>query len=403
MSKPSYASISFHQGSLTVGTHQAGTVPNHKSHWARTPANQTPSFGSIVSIDYKPAPGTHVTDAVLEWTTGTLSGLTVSSSGTAGMVPSVFWTTKIEVFINGKSICTIQPQQLFADLQLFAANEEQRTYNNSLMGSFSSHTSRATKSAASGLWYTPLKGTVLDQAGFKFLGGDTVTFRLTMDSLANLYSLTSGSTASGTAAFPLTGLQLLTRETVLDSKELNYEMAIARKSPRHMLYLNPTWQTNTVLSGVSSTTITLNGITGPVSHLVFMLRSTSPTGSNLYTFSSTLSTFEILDGTSSSIVGGQPINSTQATLLLAPRFGVNTLTLVNDITSGLYVYSFGVDATEAHATGSHLGSRTFTGTEQLKLTFSSTLVASAQVDVFAYVNTALESSGSSVRTFSVSA
>ena len=147
----------------------------------------------------------------------------------------------------------------------------------------------------------------------------------------------------------------------------------------------------------------LQSITGPVSHLIFMLRAgSSLSGSSNYTFDSSLSTYDILDQASSSIVGGQPVVSLFGTQLLPIRQGARTLFL-NTVQSGVYLYSFATDASRVDAEGIHLGSRHFMGSEQLKLVFTSATASVLQCDIFAYQPSALELNGSSVKTFTLHA
>ena len=405
MSTPAYTSFSGFSGkTLNLSPSQAVSVPSLRASWTRTPSATTPSWGGTFVIDYKPPSGIKITDAVVEFYVAALSGLTVTNSGTAALSPTFFWSSKIEILLNGVVLTTVYPASAFARNQLFAGFEEDRQYINNTSGDFNSHTSRATKSASAGYWYLPLGKTPLGQSGLKFINGNTtLQLRFTLDSLSNLYSLTSGSTASGTAAAAISSATLLTREERLTDAQLSYETQIARKAPIHYLYTSTLWQSNTIPASTTATTITLNNITGVVSHLIFMLRAgSSLSGSSYYTFSSELSTYDILDQTSSSIVGGQPILSNFGTQILPIRQGARTL-FFNTVTSGVYLYSFAHDAGEHDSTARHLGSRIFSGSEQLKLVFSSATAAVLQCDIFAYQPYALETSGGAVKTFAVHA
>lgn len=405
MSAPAYTSFSgFHGKTLNLQSSQAVSVPSLRAAWTRTPSATTPSWGSQFVIDYKPPAGVRITDCIVEFFVAALTGLTVSASGTAALSPTFFWASKIEILINGVLTGTVYPASAFARNQLFAGFEEDRQFINNTAGDFNSHLSRATKSASAGYWYLPLGKTVLGQSGLKMVGGNTtIQLRFTLDSLSNMYSLTSGSTATGTAAAAISSATLLVREERLTESQLSYELQIARKAPIHYAYTNTLWQSNVIPASTTSTTIVLQSITGPVSHLIFMLRAgSSLSGSSNYTFDSSLSTYDILDQASSSIVGGQPVLSLFGTQLLPIRQGARTLFL-NTVQSGVYLYSFATDASRVDAEGIHLGSRHFMGSEQLKLVFTSATASVLQCDIFAYQPSALELNGSSVKTFTLHA
>ncbi len=55
-----------------------------------------------------------------------------------------------------------------------------------------------------------------------------------------------------------------------------------------------------------------------------------------------------------------------------------------------YIYSFSSDPISTATTGSHYGTQMFQGNEQLKITFTSTLTAPVQIDVYASVESILE-------------
>lgn len=394
---PGFTTHSFGGLQLSVPATQAGHTPGYNAAWVKTPSSNTPAYGGIFLVDLRPN-NVRYTDAFLELSLSSLTGLTVSASGTAAYVPLYWFFSKIEVLMNGVLVQTVYPTSSFLRTQMFAGNDESRTFLNNLTGNFASHAARATASASTSNWYLPLSKTFLCQAGVKFTQGAQIQLRFTMDSLSNLYSLTSGSTATGTPASTIYSATVYTQEERLSEADLSYTAAIMRKAPVSYLYNSSLWQQNVLGSGITSASITLNSIVGSVSHLIIALRpGSSVSGSGFYTFDSSLSSYEILNAASQNITGGQPILSFVGTQLLPMKWGATT-GFLNTVQSGVYLYSFAYDANESDNTATHTGSRHFTGAEVLKLYFTASTSTAITIDIFAVQNMALTISGQQVKT-----
>lgn len=143
----------------------------------------------------------------------------------------------------------------------------------------------------------------------------------------------------------------------------------------------------------------MSAITGYVSYLFFTIRSTNPTGVNQFAYNTTLDNFEFLSGGSENIVGGQPVQDNLNRLVQASRW-LNTT--FSSESAGAYFYSFSLDPVTSWNTNANLSGRQFTGSEILKLTFTTALASAVQVDVFAYTHSALELSPQSVKKIALS-
>jgi hypothetical protein len=158
-------------------------------------------------------------------------------------------------------------------------------------------------------------------------------------------------------------------------------------------------QSWTIASGTSSSSLVLSGITGYVPFVIFSIRGTSPTGSGNWTYNTSLSQFEILSGSSENITGGQPIKSDFNRYILGHNW---TSTTFLSESAGVYMYSFASDPISALSTGSNMSGFHFQGSEQLKLTFSSSLSSAVQVDLWAPAYSAIEANGQQFKKISLS-
>ena len=121
-----------------------------------------------------------------------------------------------------------------------------------------------------------------------------------------------------------------------------------------------------------------------------------------------ISNFYILDSTSSNCVGGQPISSTLGLNyldLFYSRFsyssetasGSNIVGTVIDNKANVYCWSFSSNLPEDLQKGLLLGHWKFIVNEQLQITFTASLAAAVQIDVWAYFQSVLEQGSSYVK------
>jgi hypothetical protein len=310
------------------------------------------------------------------------------------------WVERIDVYIGTQLIESISGFANFLTNQLLVyPSDEKRTMANVASGTYNSHAARATKSAATDYWYLPISS-FWNQSSYPLLSTADLELRIQMAPLANIYTLTSGSTATGTAACTINSCQAICHFSRLPPSISTYTSSLLTKSPLHYGFKDIQQQTFTVASGVTSTSLVLTAMNGFVSTIIFAIRSSSPTNNSILTYNTTLSSFEILSGSSENIVGGQPITDLLSRYVQGGRWF--STTFLND-GAGVYAYAHSVDPYESFNSAAQLGGHQYTGQEVLRLTFSTALAASAQVDVYALTHAAIEMGPGSVKKLSLSA
>ena len=160
----------------------------------------------------------------------------------------------------------------------------------------------------------------------------------------------------------------------------------------------------TVQSGLASTSIILNNVVGNIACLLFTVRSTTA-GSLPWNYLP-IASFALADSGGTNIVGGQAIPAAYAVNLLNKDFcksSYNTETSYgsNNQSANVFCWSFSADMISALTHGQALSSRRMTGQEQLILTFPSTLTSPVQVDVYAYAESIVDMTLTSVRKINI--
>jgi hypothetical protein len=395
-----YTSHSGFDQRINVATSQAVALPKgYTQLYQRTPFNTSVTWGSISTVTFR-TKNVSIADAWIEFTLASgISDLTLTSSGTAGLLPAQFWATRIEVIIGSVVIDTIFPLNNFLEAQVFAGSDEKRTLANTGSGIYNNHASRATRTATGQVWYLPLK-TFLAQGQYPILAGSPdIELRVTMNTLADSYSISAGSTESGTPAQSgFSSVNLVTRHSVLPAEQIAYHTNLLKRSPLHFPFLETRTQTIPVPSGSSTITAVLSGITGTACALLFAVRPANPTKGSQIAFESTVTSWELLSNASQSLVGGQPITDALSRFIISQQ--LNT-TFFTEVGAGVYCYSWSHDLQSSFDSGLNLSTYTFRGSEQLRLTLSSALGANAQIDVMALTYSAIEMSGNTIRKISL--
>ena len=104
-----------------------------------------------------------------------------------------------------------------------------------------------------------------------------------------------------------------------------------------------------------------------------------------------------MDNSGANIVGGQPIPSALCLLILNKDNTKSSYTSESTNNANVYMWSFSASSVDARETAADLTTRQFTGNEQLQITFTGSLAASVQVDVYAYVESCVEYNAAGVR------
>jgi hypothetical protein len=176
--------------------------------------------------------------------------------------------------------------------------------------------------------------------------------------------------------------------------------------PEHYKFNELRYGTFSVNAGVAQTSIVLTPLVGNCNFLVFTIRPTaSISGEGYYNYTA-LSSYAILDGTSTNIVGGQNIPNAMALLYLGREWSRSSYlseTALNTTNNGanVYIWSFSADCIETATTGIDMNTYRFSGNEQLQINFVSALAAGCTIDVYAHMATVVEISSNAVKKLSL--
>jgi hypothetical protein len=214
-----------------------------------------------------------------------------------------------------------------------------------------------------------------------------------------------------------------------------YRLQALNKSVEHYKFLELRYGTTTIQQGVTSFNYVLNAVTGNCAFFFAVIRNgralndTTKAGDpNQY---EPYSSFSILDSTSTNITGGQPVPISLVQQYLSRKWTASSYysdcrnvtldVLINnsnsdwwkhytggnyfsstggrlyDSTSHAILYSFADDPVGATNSGKSAGSHRFKGSEQLQVQFSSPLATPYNLDIYAYVEGALETTPSYIK------
>ena len=394
---------------LNLPTRQAVTVPpNLRSEFVIIPSTSSPSWGSYFIFDVKER-NCIISDLVLNFNLPAISGLTGTVTNFPHFNPATFWTTKIELVVNNVTIDTLYPVSNFVNQQFFFEDEDRALVNN-MEGSYNSLAQRNTlATTASQNYYIKLR-TFYNEAHIPILSDShNLQIRVYMDQLANAVSQ---STLTGTAAATINSANIICKVLKVPSDVCTNRLNAMMKKPEQSFYHNLRYSPFAISSGVTQTTVVLTPFVGNIAALFFVVRSTTGlTQNNIYQFTA-ISNFAILDSTSSNCVGGQPIPSflalnylnqfySRSSYTSETSLGANLGGTVVDNKANVYAWSFSSNICEALQHGLLLGHRKFLGNEQLQITFTGSLAAGVQIDVWAYCQSVFEQGATYVKTMAL--
>jgi hypothetical protein len=391
---------------LNLSVVQANAVPaNLKNEVIVLPSTSQPAFGSYCVFDLKEK-NILVHDLVLQFNTTAISGRSGDATSYPNFLPAYHWWTRIELVMNNVVIDTYYPTQQFILNQILYEDED-RVLNNALCGSYASITQRYAKSNAAGSNYYVKLQSIFNQCHLPILNeAHSVQLRVYLDTVANIVCVSGGS---GTSAATINYANLIAKITRMTPEIAQTRLLTMAYTPEQNIYHNLRYATFTVASGVTSTTLVLTPIVGKVAMLFFIVRTATATVSNSALTFTAISSFEILDSSSTNCVGGQPILSDIATQYLAQYWsrssytsetasGANLAGTITDKGANVYIWSFSADTIDALTYGKCVGSKQFIGAEQLKINFTASLGANVQIDVFALTESILEQGSNYVKT-----
>ena len=389
---------------LNLPQKQAFTVPaNLKSEFVIIPSTSSPAWGSYFIFDVKER-NCIISDLLLGFTLGAITGATGTAvTSYPHFSPATFFTTKVEIVVNNITIDTLYPVQQFTAQQFFN-DDPDRVYINNMQGSYNSIIQRNTLSTATSNYYVKLR-TIYNECHIPILSdAHNLQIRVYMDQLANVVNM---STLGGTVTSTITA-NIICKVLKLPAEVASNRLAAMIKKPEQSIYHNLRYSPFAVSSGVSSTTIVLTPFVGNVAAIFFVIRNADKiTKNDAYQFTA-ISNFALLDSTSSNCVGGQSINSVLALNYLNQFYcrssytsetslGANIAGTVTDNKANVYGWSFSSNICETLENGLLLGHRKFLGNEQLQLTYTGSLAANIQVDVWAFCQSVFEQGGSYVK------
>jgi hypothetical protein len=182
----------------------------------------------------------------------------------------------------------------------------------------------------------------------------------------------------------------------MTSEEAGAKSTALVKSPFHYRFHELKFQTFSVSSSTTASSFVLSGLIGLVDHFFFVVRTANPTGSQQWTYTQ-ITSWELLDSSSTNIVGGSALKDTVTRSHLGRLFSESSYLQEPQY---LYMYSFSIAPSVSYMTGQNLNTYRFRGNETLKINFASS-VSGVQVDVFANCPAILEFSNSQIRKLSV--
>lgn len=378
-------------GQLNLPGSQIVSMPQGlKTDVCIIPSTSVPQFGGFFTVDIKEIGIIH--DIKLQFNASTIT----ATAGTSNRyVPCQFWATRIELVMNAQVIATHYPVEQWIQHQLCNFDED-RAFLNLQMGLYSSATLRATKGTAAADYFMPLR-TLFNQTNLPILtSAHNVQLRIYMDSLANCYA-GGGSAPVGSINY----CNAIVSVTRLPSSSANSMLNAMAVSPQSSIMHDCKFGTFTIAAGVTSATIVLSPIIGSVSSLFFVVRNTGFTSGDYGFTYNPLTSFAILNSSSTNIVGGQAISSALSLSVLGQFNCASTyLTETNQGATNngahVYIWSFGTDLVDSLNNGKALGTYEFRGSEQLQIVWPAMITLAAQIDVFAFTQSVITQSASSI-------
>ena len=394
---------------LNLPSTQSITVPiNLRSEVVIIPSTSQPNWGSYFIFDIKER-NVIISDILINFNVSAISGLTGSVTSYPHFNPATFWMSKLEIVINNVTVDTLYPLTNFINQQFYSEDED-RVLSNNMQGSYSSIVQRNTLATTAGSNYYIKLRTLFNEAHIPILSdAHNVQIRVYMDQLANVVSQ---STLTGTPNATINFANIICKVLKLPSEVANARLNSMVKKPEQTFYHNLRYSPFAISSGVTQTTIVLTPFVGNIAALYFVVRPTTGlTQNNIYQFTQILN-FAILDSTSSNFVGGQPIPSQLALNYLNQFYsrssytsetatGANLADAIVNNSGNVYCWGFSSNVCEALQHGLLLGHKKFIGNEQLQITFTGSLAANIQIDVFGFCQSVFEQGSGYVKVMSL--
>ena len=383
------ASRTITSAGLNLPTHQVTSFGSDELRHETViiPSTSQVAFGSY-SVKEK---GLLLHDVALNFNVSAISGLNGSVTNYPNFSPAFFWFTRIEIVINNNVIDTLYPSQQFIQNQLFNSDEKRRLVNNAA-GAYDSLAQRNAMAIITSNYYVDL-WTLFQQTNLPLLWSkDDVQVRVYMDTLPNIVNQSS---LTGTPVATLNYANLVMKVSRLPHDLLYMRRDQIVQNAEQTKFHELRYGTFTVQSGVTASTLVLTPLVGLVAFLYFTVRPPAALTGNSEYMHTAISNYAILDNTSTNITGGQAIPSALSLTILNKEWIDSTYTaetalgIVNN-GANVYLYSFSADPSTAAKSGASYGAHRFMGNEQLQITFTGSLAANVQVDVYAKCEALIE-------------
>ena len=351
------------------------------------PSMSTPAFGGFFSCHIREK-NIIIHNASLQLVLSNVGG----TSLTGYFVPAYFFYTKIEVLSGGIVLDTIYNTETFLRTNTLHQDEDRLSMNSSA-GLYSSVQQRTNMSSQS----TPNTfivslSSLIDQCKLNLVNNShALEIRVYMDNLANIYTITSGSNLTAS----ILSATLVCKVTRLDQSSSLQKLNSMAEDPFDNIFHETLISSNVVPSGLITSTIVLNQFVGNISHFIFVVRplATATLGVGFYTFLQ-IASFALLDSGGSTISG--TITAALASTLnrdwIASSYNVENSLSVVDNGANFYMWSHSPDPVSALRAGLSLGSKRYSGSEQLVINFRSVLTTPVVIDVYGYREAFMETS-----------
>ena len=383
-------------GSLNLRSSQAISLPGGQKHETLfVPTTSLPAWGTFYTIDIREK-NIILNNITLQMVISPVTSSTTAFTGYFS--PAMYFFTRIEIFQSGNIIDTLLPNEQFLRTQMLDYDEV-RYGSNAAMGLYSSTAQRTLLSSQTGTntFYIPLKSYFDECKPSLLTDQHAIQIRVYMDNLANVFTVTAGTLLSA----PILSCTAICKVTRLDVNSAAARLQSMTMTPHHSIFHETRAGYFVIPAGTLSTNLVMAAIVGNVSHLLFVVRSSSVNaGAWNYT---QLQSFSILDSTSTNITGGVSLPSSLCANVLnrdwckSSYYSETSYASAVNNGANFYCWSFSADPVSALGSGLALTSRKMTGNEQLVLTFPAALTAQVSVDVYAYVESILEMTPASVK------
>jgi hypothetical protein len=380
-------------GSLNLPTHQAVSLPHSQEHTQLVVVNSSPfAYGNLGTLDIRAQGGAVLNAITLQFSLSAVGGTAIVGQ----FCPSHYFFDHIDVAIGGTVVETIYGSSNFLLTQALHYDEARKSLN-LLAGPYDSAPARLALSSttAPNVFYCKLMANVFK--GLHMLNSTSdIQLRIYMNPLSTCFNLVSGTGLTNT----ITQVAAYCDVTKLGSDGHSDHLVSLRNDAHHRIFHKQTWNSYTVLAGTTQTNIVLTGLSGKVAGFFFTLRA-SVLPPNQWTYTP-VSQWALLDGQSTNICGGLPLPATLCSNYLNPMsskssYPSETAYGTNDQKAYYYSFAHSVDLVEALTVGKCLSSRTYNGTEQLQLTFPAATGTALTLDIFAFVETILQHSETSIK------